>query len=171
MIWKTIFKRLLEPLKNEVGAVTIDHYEKLMLLVGVSTANKFIDLDDVTADTFKIQLHTSAYTFAQTHIQKSELSNELATNFGYTQGDEPLASVTWLDSGGTTTWDAANITWTASGGSIGPARQAVIYDETTSAASFTDALMMNIDFGADETAADTATFNINWNASGIFTVA
>lgn len=169
-MWKSLFKKILEPLQNEVGAVTIDHYDQLMFLVGVSTANKFIDLDDTTADTFKIQLHTSTYTFDATDIQKSELTNELATANGYTQGTKALASVTWLHAAGVATWDAADITWTASGGAIGPASQAIIYDETTSAASFVDALMMNIDFGTDETANDTATFNINFNASGIFTV-
>ena len=152
-------------------AVTIDHYDQMMFLVGVSTANKFIDLDDTTAGTFKVTLHTSTYSFDATDIQFSEVTNELATANGYTQQTEPLTSVTWLHSTGVATWDAADtVSWTASGGAIGPTSQAIIYDDTTSATNFVDALMINIQFGVDETANDTAVFNINFNASGIFTV-
>ncbi len=61
----------------------------------------------------------------------AEITNEVANGNGYTTGGITLTSVTWSKSGGTTTFDCANIEIEASGGDI-TFRFAVIYDATGS---------------------------------------
>jgi len=157
-------KGLKHKLKDIDNVVTLSFYDSFIEAMGDGTH----DMDDVTANVFRCEL-CNAYTYSAAHTQRSDWSGTaLATANGYTNPGQGLTAVTWVGSGGTTTWDAANVTWTASGGSIGPATDAVIYDDTTT--SPVDAGICNIDFGASETAADTATFNINFNASGIFTI-
>jgi hypothetical protein len=120
---------------------------------------------DMDGDTFKIAL-LNAYTFDAAHDEWADVSAaELATGNGYTSPGQNLASVTWGQTGGTVVFDAANVTWTASGGSIGPSTDAEIYSDT----SVNDKLVCNIDFGASESAGDGSNFQINFNASGIFT--
>ena len=90
-------------------------------------ADGTIDLD---SHTFKIALLTNTYTPSASHSTYADLTNQLSTANGYTSGGATLASVTWTHSGTTATFDCADPSWTASGGSIGPFRIAVIYDDT-----------------------------------------
>lgn len=143
-------------------AVTISNYNKMVEYLGDNT----IDMDD---DTFKGELYNSTHTFTAADTQRSDIvANALATNFGYTNPGQDLTTPTWVEATGTVTFDAADQVWTASGGSIGPARHMVIYSDTASAP--VDALMLNIDFGQDETAGDGTDFRVNFNASGIFQI-
>ncbi len=122
-------------------------------------------LTDDDSDSFKLSLHNS-YTFDATHDEFTDVSaSELATNFGYTSPGHVLTSVTAGQTGGTYVFDAANFSITASGGTIGPATDCWVYDDTSSG----DKLICAIDFGGSESANDGADFNVNWNASGIFT--
>lgn len=124
-----------------------------------------IDLD---SHTFKIMLTTNSYTPDRgTHTQKSDVTNELSTAFGYTAGGATLSSVTWGQTGGTATFDAADVSWTASGGSIGPFRNAVIYDDTAGNDELLCYCVLN---SSDLTATDGQTFTIQFNASGILTL-
>lgn len=68
--------------------------------------------------TFKLTLHTSSYTFAATQQVYADLTNELSTANGYTNGGATLASVTFNRSTNVVTFDAADTVFTASGGSI-----------------------------------------------------
>lgn len=122
--------------------------------------------------TFKVTLHSSAYTFAATHSVYADLTNELSTANGYTSGGATLGSVTWSQTSGTATLDAADTVWTASGGSI-VARRAVIRAIGTFN-SQVDPLVASILL--DTTPADVTTttgnvLTLQWNASGIFTLA
>ena len=45
----------------------------------------------------------------------NESTNEVSAGGGYSAGGASLASVTWTQTGGTATFDAANTTWTSSG--------------------------------------------------------
>ena len=122
--------------------------------------------------TFKVTLHTSTYTFAATHNVYADLTNELSTANGYTNGGQALASVTWGQSGGTATFDAADTVWTASGGSI-VARRAVIRAVGTFN-SQVDPLVASVLLDttpADVTTTTGNTLTLQWNASGIFTLA
>ena len=121
-----------------------------------------LDLDDTTADRFKVMLVTSAYTpdFG-THDFKADVTNEVVGT-GYTAGGESLTSVTLTQSGGTITFDAADVTWTSS---TITARGAVIYDDSLAS----DPLIAYIDFGADKSSS-AGDFVLSFNASGIFTL-
>lgn len=146
-------------------AVTINRYNKFPEYFGDNT----MDLD---ADTFTIILMNSTHVFTATNTVLADVSaNEIPTGNGYTQQAKNLASVTWTESSGILTFDAADVTWTASGGPIpasGDCTDAVIYDNTP--ASPLDPLCYSIDFGQAESAGDGTNFNINFNASGIFTL-
>lgn len=117
---------------------------------------------DLTGDTIKVMLVTSAYTPVATQQFRSSVTNEVVGT-GYTAGGQTLGSKTIT---GTTTpvFDAADVTWSSS--SI-TARGAVLYQDTGSAA--TDRLIHYIDFGTDQTSA-SGNFTIQWNASGIFSL-
>lgn len=81
---------------------------------------------DLNSDAFKISLHASTYTpSVSAHTVYADLTNELATANGYTNGGATLTSVTWIRSAGTVTFSAAATVWTASGGSI-TSRTAVV---------------------------------------------
>ena len=121
-----------------------------------------LDLDDTTADRFKVMLVTSSYTpdFG-THDFKADVTNEVSGT-GYTAGGESLTSVTLTQSGGTITFDADDVTWTSS---TITARGAVIYDDSLAS----DPLIAYIDFGADKSSS-AGDFVLSFNASGIFTL-
>ena len=149
-------------------AVTINFYDQFIEFVGDhSGATAGIDLNN---DTFKIELYNSTHVFTAANTARANISaNALAAANGYTNPGQDLTSVTWTSAAAVQTWDAADNTWTASGGSIGPADDAVIYDDTSVTPSV-DLLVCSIDFGASETAGDGTDFKITFNPSGIFTI-
>lgn len=127
---------------------------------------------DLDSGTYKVSLHTSTYTPSATaHTVFADATNELTTANGYTAGGATLGSVTWTQSAGTVTWDAADTVWTASGGSI-VARYAVIrYVGTVN--THVDPLVAYILLDttpADVTTTTGNTLTLTWNASGIFTL-
>ncbi len=134
-------------------------------------AKEQIGLGNVNFDTdsFIITLHTNTYTpNRSTQTIYTDLTNELTTQFGYTQKNEVLANPSWVDATGTLTWDSDDPSWTASGGSIGPFRIAVIHDDTMT--SPVDGLICyNILDTADITATDGDTITIQMSGSGILT--
>ena len=146
-------------------AVSINFYEKFIEFMGDDTM-------DMDTDVFDIILMNSTHVFTDTNTLKSDIvANEIPGLNGYVQGAETLASITWVESGGVTTWDAADTQWTASGGPIpssGDCTDAVIYDETSTIV--VDALVCSIDFDGAESAGDGTNFNITYNGSGIFTI-
>lgn len=132
-------------------------------------ADGTIDLD---TDTFKVTLHSSSYTpNAGTHTVYADLTNELSTASGYTNGGDALGSVQWTRSGGTVTFDAADTIWTASGGSI-TARYAVIRKDGTANAIVSPLICYILldTTPADVTATAGNTLTLQWNGSGIFTL-
>jgi hypothetical protein len=132
-------------------------------------ADGTIDLD---TDSFKVSLHSSSFVpTASGDSVYADVSDELSTANGYTNGGATLASVTWNRSGGTVTWDAADTVWTASGGSI-VARYAVIRKVGT-ANSITDPLVAYVLLDttpANVTATAGNTLTLQWHASGIFSL-
>jgi hypothetical protein len=73
---------------------------------------------DMDTQTFKATLHTSAYAPNLAQSQYSDLTNELATANGYTNGGATLTGVTWNQTSGVCVFESGNVTWTAAGGSI-----------------------------------------------------
>lgn len=127
-----------------------------------------VDLDN---GEFYCMLTTSSYSpNFETHDFKSDVTNEV-TGTGYTAGGNALSSITFVkssDGSGKLTWDAADVTWPNS--SITAARRAVIYDRISGgSADSARYLVACIDFGGDFSTT-SGTFEIQWNASGIFTL-
>lgn len=125
-------------------------------------------LVDVSSDTFKIILMDDTFAFdADNHATLADVlaspSCELETGSGYTQQSKELSGGSWAedDSGnqGIRTFD--DVSWTASGGDIGPTGSAVIYDDTaTSGSPSSPTIVGCIDFGADYTIPDGSIFKI-----------
>ncbi len=140
-------------------AVTFNLYDDFKSELLKST----VDLD---GDTIKVMLGNSSMTYTSTHTVNTDVnSNEVANGNGYTTGGATLSNKVANQTSGTGKWDADDVSWTASGGSIAAAN-AVIYSTTNS-----NKLIGHIAFGATSTAGDGTQFIIRWNASGILTLA
>lgn len=125
---------------------------------------------DVSADTFKIILMNDSFAFDKdAHATLADViaspSAELATGYGYTRQNKALSSGSWAEDDtndkGIRTFD--NVSWTASGGSIGPTGSAVIYDDTTADKTVVGC----IDYGTDYTIPDGASLQITAPAISI----
>ena len=140
-------------------AVTISLYNH--------TAKLFAEGSNASGDTYKVTLY-SAFSFDATDTTKALAESggtQLSTANGYTQDSKTLSgvavtTVTTNDA----KFDADDVTWTASGGSIA-AIGALVYNDTDT----NDPPVAYIDFGGTETAGDGTDFKLIWNASGIFT--
>ena len=122
--------------------------------------------------TLKLTLHASGYTFSAAHSVYADLTNELSTAVGYTNGGASLTGVSWDQTAGTATLDADDVTWTASGGSI-VARRAVLRAVGTFNGQV-DPLICSIlldNTPADVTATDGNPLGVQWHPSGIYTQA
>ena len=110
---------------------------------------------DFSADEFRMILMQDSFTFdKRTHATYLNVSGEeIPTGYGYTARGIALLSGEFTEDDvndkGSMIW-SYNPTWTASGGSIGPAGAAVIFDETSS----DDTVVGVIDFDADYTATE-----------------
>ncbi len=136
-------------------------------MLSESLANEEININ---ADTIKVML-LSAYTYAATHQYVSDVTGAgtETTGTGYTAGGATLGSVTWTRSGAVYTFDAADTSWDASGGSL-TAKYALVYDSTPGSAATNPVISyVNLDGAAGDVTATDATFTLTWNASGILT--
>lgn len=118
-----------------------------------------IDWDN---DSFEWLLTTSTHTPAATDTVIGDIDNELSGS-GYAR--VTAAGVSFTRSGSTTTFDADNPVWTASGGSI-VHRNWHLYDTT---ALLLIAWGLSDDTPADVTTSDGNTYTLTLNASGLFT--
>lgn len=122
---------------------------------------------DILADTIKVLLTTNTYApDLDTHQYKDVSVTNEVTGTGYTAGGVTLSSgKVFSYTAGTNTWmfDADNAQWTTS---TITARKAVIYDDTPAS---NKPLISYQNFGADFVSTG-GTFEIQWNASGIFTI-
>jgi hypothetical protein len=123
-----------------------------------------IDLD---SHTFKAVLTNTAPSQANNTVLADV--TQIANGNGYTTGGVTLSSVTWAETGaGTGVWrfNAADFSWTASGGDIATFRYVVIYDDTPSSPA--DPLVGYWDYGAALNVTDGNTFTVDIGANGIF---
>lgn len=122
---------------------------------------------NLTTDTIKVMLLTSAYTPDQdvhefvSSIRASEVAGTGYTAGGYTLANktltyDPTLNKVTFDNTVDPTWAASTIT----------ARYAVFYDDTP-ATDATKPLISYVDFGADQISA-SGTFTITLDALGIF---
>lgn len=131
-----------------------------------SLAAKEINLG---ADAFACALLSSSYTPADTHTHWSDVSADEITGTGYTSGGAALTSVTdsYSATTKTLTFTAANVSWPSS---TITAAYAVVMDTTAGGGTAANNLLVGyVDFGGNQSDSN-GTFEIQWNASGIFTL-
>lgn len=117
-----------------------------------------LGIHNLNTHTFKVYL-TNADPDAAADAVKTDLA-EIAGGNGYTAGGADIQNA-YSEAAGTGTMTAVDVTFTASGGSIGPFRYAVLYnDDATS-----DNLMGYYDRGESITLADGDTFTVDFGAS------
>jgi len=118
-----------------------------------------------SADTCKVLLSNTAPNVS-THTVRADVT-ELSTANGYTSGGAS-ATIVGSASAGTFTLAGTDIVFTASGGSIGPFRYAILYNDTPTSPA--DPLIAYWDYGSSITLADGETFTVDFGSS-ILTVA
>jgi len=119
-----------------------------------------------SSDTFKVMLTNTAPV--STNTVKANLS-EISAGNGYSAGGT-TTTVTTSTSTGTAKATASDVVFTASGGSIGPFRYAVLYNDTSTSPA--DPLIAWWDYGSSITLNDTETLTVDFDGTnGIFTVA
>lgn len=115
----------------------------------------------LVADTTHVILMNTVHAFLNTHtVYNSVTTNELASAGGYLTGGVLLASLAIINSG-TSTWDAADVSWTSS---TFLAAHAVLFDSSTG-----NSLICSIDFGGNKEVS-AGTFTLQWNGTGILTL-
>jgi len=131
----------------------------------MASFNKFQDFvealglgqHDLNTDTFKVYLSNAAPS-ASDDADKTDLA-EISNENGYAAPEDITNAYT--ESSGTGTMTATDVTITASGGTVGPFRYAVIYNDDHS----TDGLMGWYDYGSAITLQDGESFTIDFGAS------
>ena len=91
---------------------------------------------------------------------------DVADGNGYTDGGKDVTN-TYTEASGTATLGGTTIVWTASGGTIGPFRYAVLYNDTPTSPA--DPLISWWDYGSSITLQNGETFTVTIGAS-IFTL-
>jgi uncharacterized protein (DUF2252 family) len=121
---------------------------------------------DLGADTLKVLLTSTAPV--ATNAVKADLA-EISAGNGYTAGGATAAVTSSSQTSGTyklVLGDPA--TWTATGGSIGPFRYAVLYNDTAT----NDELIGWWDYGSSITLAAGESFAVDFDATtGVLTIA
>lgn len=105
----------------------------------------------------------TAATFNATDATLAGITKtETASGTGYISGGALLSNVTVTSSLNDAKFDADDVTWTASGGSI-TASYAILYNQTAG-----DLPLAYINFDGSQSAGDGTQFRITWNTNGIF---
>ena len=114
---------------------------------------------DFGSHVFKVALTNTAPVATDTGLANI---TQIAAGTGYTTGGS-ASTITISETGGTTTIGAADVVFTASGGSIGPLRYAVLYNDT--ATSPADALIGYWDYGSSITITDGNSLTVDLPAN------
>jgi hypothetical protein len=140
-------------------------FNKLTEWIGDGT----YDMDD---DTFYVALFTDVSPPAATYqsydtggagVAITADFTEVSNGNGYTTGGKTIGASTWVETTGTTVFDAPDVQWTSATFS---AYWAVIYDYTDS----NNGLVCLIDFGS-QISVTNGTFTLEFHSSGIFDLA
>jgi hypothetical protein len=127
------------------------------------TEQQLIGTHDWDANTFKIMLVNSPAP-VQTNTIKSNLT-EISAGNGYTAGGTAITIVV-SEATGTTTVQGVEVVFTASGGSIGPFRYAVLYNDTAPNKN----LVAWWDYGSAVTLSFAETFTVKFNNTTLGTI-
>lgn len=119
------------------------------------------------ADTLKVLLTNTAPTASNT--VKANLT-EISAGNGYTAGGTAASITSSAQSSGTYKLVLADVVFTAAGGSIGPFRYAVLYNDTPTSPA--DPLIGWYDYGSSITLADGETLTVDFDpTNGVLTLA
>jgi hypothetical protein len=121
--------------------------------------NKVHDLVG-TQDTLKVLLSNTAPNVG-THAVRADVS-EIAGGNGYTSGGIDTQN-DGTETGGTLTVTGVDVVFTAAGGTIGPFRFAILYNDTPTSPA--DPLIQYWDYGSSITLADGESFTVDFGAS------
>lgn len=117
------------------------------------------------SDTLKVVLTNSAPAAANTVLTDI---TQIANGNGYTTGGATATQSSSAQTAGTYKLVLADVTWTASGGSIGPFQYVVLYNDT----ALSDELIGYYDYGAAITITNGNSFTVDFSAaSGVLTIA
>jgi hypothetical protein len=120
---------------------------------------------NLNADTLKIMLTNTAPSASNT--VKSNIT-EIGAGNGYTAGGAVASFVSGNDTSGTYKLILSPVSWTASGGSIGPFEWAVLYNSSTASGN----LIGWWDYGTAITLTNGNTFTVSLDqTNGVFTLA
>jgi len=133
---------------------TYNKFEGFVGYLGLAAVN-------CNTDTFNVYLTNNAPSASGDDVL-ADLAGISEEN-GYAAAD---ATNTYSETSGTGTCACTDVTWTASGGSFGPGRYVVMYDDTHA----NDILICWWDYGSSVTVNDGETFKVDFAAS-TFTVA
>ncbi len=140
-------------------AVTTHFYNNFFKHLGSGQIN-------LVSNTIKAIL-VNAYTFDSTDEFKADLGSvELPTGVGYTSGGKELTNKTLNYSVDKTQWDADDLTWSISGGTLGPFTGAILYDDTSTG----DKLICYIDLGDSVTASAGTDLKLVFATNGILSI-
>jgi hypothetical protein len=122
---------------------------------------------DFDGHIFKVALSNTAPNGA-THAVLANAS-EIAAGNGYAAGGA-ATTISTSRSGGTTKVTGTDVTFTASGGSIGPFRYAIFYNDSPTSPA--DPLISYWDYGTSITITSGNSFTVDFDGTnGIFTLA
>lgn len=146
----------------------------------MATFNKFHSFVEALAekthnlgsDTLKVYLSNATplttHTVRKTNGGAQNGPEEIAAGNGYTAGGNTAAVTTSAQTSGTYKLVLGDVTFTASGGTIGPFRYAVLYNDTAT----NDELIGYWDYGSSITLAAGESFVVDFDAAtGVLTIA
>ena len=113
-------------------------------------------------DTIYCALLDNSHSFTATNSVWGDVSANEISGTGYSANGEVLASQSVAVAANTATFDATDVSWTTA---TFTCYHAVLYDSTN-----TSSLIASIDFGGAQSVT-AGTFTIEWNASGIISLA
>lgn len=122
-----------------------------------------LKVHNLDTDTLKVMLTNSAPV--ATNTVKANLT-EISAGNGYTAGGSDIQAA-YSQTSGTGTMTAVDVVFTASGGTIGPFRYAVIYNDTPTSPA--DPLIAWYDYGSSITLNSADTFTVDFGAN-VFTL-
>ena len=140
--------------------------------MGFSKFNCFTEdlaekVHNLGADTLKVLLTNTAPTASNT--VKANLT-EISAGNGYTAGGTAASITSSAQSSGTYKLVLADVVFTAAGGSIGPFRYAILYNDTPTSPA--DPLIGWYDYGSSITLADGETLTVDFDpTNGVLTLA
>lgn len=134
----------------------------------MATFNKFQSFVEALAekkhnlgsDTLKLYLTNTAPDAAADAV-KADLPTELSAGNGYSAGGPTVTISSSAQTGGTYKLVVADVTITASGGSVGPFRYFVLYNDTAT----NDELIGYYDYGSSITLANGESITVDFSAT------